>query len=603
MKATARLYIAMTLGMAGNFTFGQYNVEITKEISRVESGLMPVTRFEGNPLWTLESRMKHYNIPGLSIAVIKNSKIIWSKAYGVADVESKTPVNTKTLFQAASMSKPVSAYAALKEVENGKINPDADVNSYLTSWKIPENSLTQEKKIGLYNILSHTAGFTVHGFGGYEAGKSLPTLIQVLKGEAPANSSPVVVDQLPGTSLRYSGGGYSVMQQMLIDIERKSFPAIMQEKVLGPLDMKNSTFAQPLPENQSQWAATAYTMGGERVKGKYHIYPEMAAAGLWTTAEDLSKFVIDIQNTLSNKSHRVISQKMAEKFTTSFIDPSVGLGIFLEKKGEQVYFSHNGWNEGFSSRFIGNKTNGDGIVVLINTNKPEFIEELIRSVALVYQWPDYVGPAFKTLPMTEEDFSNSVGRYQFNQYGLNRIYRKDGKLWLTINDLDGPMELLKVGKNTYASENWSFTSEIVKDPQTGKSEMVNLLPDKTIRSKNPRMSDEEKIPLEMILEGSFDQGLEAFRSAKRKNPDHYFLSEDYLNNAGYSLLGQNKLNQSIDIFRVNSLLYPDSQNVYDSLGEAYLKAGQKDKARYYYQKALEINPANADALRILKILQ
>ena len=165
------------------------------------------------------------------------------------------------------------------------------------------------------------------------------------------------------------------------------------------------------------------------------------------------------------------------------------------------------------------------------------------------------------------------------------------------------MELLKVGKNTYASENWSFTSEIVKDPQTGKSEMVNLLPDKTIRSKNPKMSDEEKIPLEMILEGSFDQGLEAFRSAKRKNPDHYFLSEDYLNNAGYALLGQNKLNKSIDIFRVNSLLYPDSQNVYDSLGEAYLKAGQKDKARYYYQKALEINPANADALRILKILQ
>ncbi len=142
--------------------------------------------------------------------------------------------------------------------------------------------------------------------------------------------------------------------------------------------------------------------------------------------------------------------------------------------------------------------------------------------------------------MTEEDFSNSVGRYQFNQYGLNRIYRKDGKLWLTINDLDGPMELLKVGKNTYASENWSFTSEIVKDPQTGKSEMVNLLPDKTIRSKNPKMSDEEKIPLEMILEGSFDQGLEAFRSAKRKNPDHYFLSEDYLNNAG--MLYSDKIN-------------------------------------------------------------
>lgn len=602
MKAITYLYIGITLGMTGNLAFAQSQAEVAKEISRVESGLMPVTRFEGMPLWTLESRMKHYKIPGLSIAVIKNSKVIWTKTYGFADVESKTPVNIKTLFQAASMSKPVSAYAALKEVEIGKINPDADINLYLTSWKIPENTFTKEKKIGLYNILSHTAGFTVHGFGGYEVGKPLPTLIQVLKGESPANSSAVVVDKLPGISLRYSGGGYSVMQQMLIDIEGKDFPAIMQERVLGPLDMKNSTFDQPLNQVQSQSAATAYTMSGERVKGKYHIYPEMAAAGLWTTAEDLAKFVIDIQNTLSNKSHTIISQKTAEKFTTSFIDPGVGLGVFLEKKGGHVYFNHGGWNEGFSSRFIGNTTNGDGIVVLTNTNKPEFIEELIRSVAAVYQWPEYVDSAYKILPFTEQDFSNSVGRYKFDQYGLYRVYRKDGKLMLNINDLEEPMQLSKVGKDTYAAQNWSFKTQFVKDPKSGKLEMVNILPDKTIRSKSPQMNKDEKTPLEFVMDGDFDKGLKAFQKAKTENTGHYFISEDYLNNVGYALLGQNKLNQSIDVFRVNSILYPDSQNVYDSLGEAYLKAGQKDKARQNYQKALRIDPANEGAIRVLKTL-
>ncbi|WES98388.1 beta-lactamase family protein [Chryseobacterium arthrosphaerae] len=602
MKAKTPFYIAIVMGILGNPLSAQNKSETDREIAKVESGLMPVTRFEGEKLWTLVSRMKHYNVPGVSIAVIKNSKVIWSKTYGLADVESNIPVNSRTLFQAASMSKPVSVYAALSILKKRKLDPDADVNTYLTSWKIPDNQFTKDKKVSLKNIASHTAGFTVSGFPGYEPGKPVPTLIQVLNGQNPANTSAVVVDQVPGKSFRYAGGGYCVMQQMLIDIEKKDFPTIMKENVLQPLDMKNSTFVQPLPESQVQWAATAYNMDGKRVQGRYHTYPEMAAAGLWTTAEDLAGFVIDIQNTLGNKSTNIVSQKTAEEFTSPFFDKFEGLGIFLENRKGETYFTHGGWNEGFSSRFIAGKTSGDGVVILTNTNKPDFIEELVRSVAAVYHWPGYTNPVNKILPLKEEDFRHSVGRYRFNNYGLYRVYREKGKLMMSINDIENPVELIKVGENAYTTRNWDYRSEFVKNIETGKPELVQVLQDKTIHSRNPQLGKDENTPLELILEGNFDKGLAAFRKAKTENSDHYFLSEDFLNNVAYSQLREKKYTKGIDVFRTINALYPENKTVYESLGEAYLKAGKKENAKQAYRKALEINPENENAAKALKTL-
>jgi len=599
MKTKTPFYTALIIGMTYLPVSAQTKSQLNSEISKVEAGLMPAVRFQGDALWTLESRMKHYNIPGVSIAVIKNSKVIWSKAYGFADVESKVPVNTQTLFQAASMSKPVSVYAALAEVEAGKINPDADVNIYLKSWKIPENEFTKQKKVNLKNIVSHTAGFTVSGFPGYEPGKPVPTLVQLLNGQSPSNTPAIFVDKAPGTPFRYSGGGYCVMQQMLMDIEGKNFTTVMNEKVLIPLNMKNSTFSQPLSEAQAQLAATAYNQEGVKVAGKHHIYPEQAPAGLWTTAEDLSKFIIDIQNTLSGKSSTIISQKTAEEFTTPFIDPFMGLGVFLENREGHIYFNHGGWNEGFSSRFIANKTSGDGIVVLTNTNKPEFVEELVRSVAEVYHWPEFNSPVNKISPLNNEDF-NSVGRYGNDTYGFFKIYREKGKL-MTINNTEAPMELVKTGKDTYAVREWDFKLKLVKNTQTGKSELLQILRNGKIR-QGAKLSDNEKMPLEMILEGNFDEGLEAYRKARIKEENHHLLSENYLNDVGYSLLNKKDFTKAIDVFRLNTALYSGSSNAYDSLGEAYMKAGQKDKAKETYQKLLKINPANENAKNVLKTL-
>ncbi|UWX62213.1 beta-lactamase family protein [Chryseobacterium oranimense] len=599
MRIKTPFYTVLVIGALSGSLSAQTKSQLNSEISKVEAGLMPAVRFQGEPLWTLESRMKHYNVPGVSIAVVKNSKVVWAKTYGFADVESKTPVNPQTLFQAASMSKPVSVYAALTEVEAGKINSDADVNTYLKSWKIPENKFTKEKKVSLKNIVSHTAGFTVSGFPGYEITKPIPSLIQLLNGQSPSNTPAIFVDKLPGTPFRYAGGGYCVMQQMLMDIEGKDFTTIMNEKVLMPLNMKNSTFSQPLPEAMAQYAATAYNQEGIKVEGKYHIYPEQAPAGLWTTAEDLAKFIIDVQNTLSGKSNTIISKKTAEQFTTPFIDPFMGLGVFLENRNGHIYFNHGGWNEGFSSRFMASKTSGDGIVVLTNTNKPEFVEELVRSVAEVYHWPEFNPPVHKILPLNNEDFTHA-GRYRNDTYGFFKIYREKDKL-MAVNNVEAPMELLKIGKDTYAVREWDYNLKVGKNTGTGKTELSQILRDGKIR-QGAQLGDSEKTPLEMILDGNFDEGLEAYRKAKIKDANHPLLSENFLNGSGYAQLGKKDFTKAINVFRLNTLLYPESENTYDSLGEAYLKAGQKEKAKETYQKILQMNPKNENAANVLKTL-
>lgn len=213
----------------------------------------------------IKAQLKRTKVPGLSLAIIQGGKIVKVKGYGVTDKESKTPITPSTLFQAGSVSKSVAALGALSLVEKGKLTLDEDVNAKLTTWKVPENEFTKQKRVTLRGILSHTAGLTVHGFGGYAVDAQKPTLVQVLNGEKPANSPAIRVDIVPGSAWRYSGGGYTVMQQMLLDITGTSFPEFMWQTVLEPLNMASSTYAQPLPSDKAQATATGYYAGGKAV--------------------------------------------------------------------------------------------------------------------------------------------------------------------------------------------------------------------------------------------------------------------------------------------------------------------------------------------------
>src|SRR5215510_9300519 len=181
---------------------------VEERIKHIENGIEPVKIGNDQPIQLdLPALMKLYNDPALSVAVIDDFKIAWAKAYGTTDSAGKTPVTTKTLFQAGSISKPVAATGMLALVEAGKLSLDEDVNLKLKTWKVPENEFTKEQKVTLRRLMSHTGGLTVHGFPGYDVYERVPTLVQIFNGEKPANTAPIRVDVVPGTLERYSGGG------------------------------------------------------------------------------------------------------------------------------------------------------------------------------------------------------------------------------------------------------------------------------------------------------------------------------------------------------------------------------------------------------------
>ena len=573
------------------------------KISEVETNLIPPVYIEGDSTWTIEERMEHYGVPGVSIAVINEGAIAWVKTYGIMDKESKAPVTKNTLFQAASISKPVSAYGALKLVEQGKIDLDKDINSQLTSWELAENEFTTEKKVSLKNLLNHSAGTTVHGFLGYSPDLPVPTLIQVLNGTTPANSNAIVVDKTPEESFRYSGGGYNIVQQLMIDVEGKPFPEIMKEQILQPLDMQHSSFNQPLGKAQLEFAATGYLPDGSMTKGKRHTYPEMAAAGLWTTSEDLAKFAINIQKTLKGDSSRGLSKDLTTKMLTPFVEDFIGLGIFINKKKDQVYFGHGGWNEGFSSELIAHKEKGYGVVVMINSNHPDFISELVRSVALTYEWADYV-PRYKKLETDGDLIAEFTGRYMVRGYDFLEVSEVNDQLMYR----DGPEEdfinLIKVTDSTYVVRDFDVLFQF-KENVENDSINLHIINPSTLetRSVYSKISEDTRLPLEMLISGDFEQALKTYKSLMEKDQNDPAVNENNLNSLGYRFLGKGKNKVAKDIFEVNMVLYPESFNVYDSYAEACMELGENDLAIEYYQKSLSLNPKNDNAKNQIEKLE
>jgi CubicO group peptidase (beta-lactamase class C family) len=361
--------------------------DVRQRIAAVENGLS--AQKGGIVRSNIIDRMHHFGVPGASVAVIHDYKIEWAKGYGVADRQTGAPVTRHTLFQAASTSKPVAALAALKLVERGVLHLDDDVNHQLKAWKVPANQFTREHPVDLRSLLSHTAGITVHGFGGYSVRERLPTLRQILDGVKPANSPPIRVDKVPGKGFRYSGGGTLIVQRLAMDVTNEPFPAVMQSLVLNPIGMASSTYEQPLPKHLRAKAASGHDDKGHPIPGKSHIYPEMQAAGLWTTPADMARYMIELQLANEGRSEKVLHREMINKMLTPQNGGPAGLGPFLTGAGAGRRFSHNGANAGFRCNFVGLLNRGDGAVVMTNSDLGDpLIGDLFKSIATVYGWPD-----------------------------------------------------------------------------------------------------------------------------------------------------------------------------------------------------------------------
>jgi CubicO group peptidase (beta-lactamase class C family) len=398
---------------------------------RVEAGLLPPVVLAGRAMgMTLAERMAHHRVPGLSLAVIHEGKIEWARGYGLREKDGKQPVTTQTRFLAGSISKPVAALVALRLVEQGKLELDADVNSKLRSWKVPENELTHEHKVNLRGLLSHSAGLGVHGFPGYESGARVPTLVQILNGEAPANTAAIRVESVPGSEWRYSGGGYVVLQQLLSDVTGKAFPDLARELVLAPLRMEHSGYENPPTPACAAAAARAHRSGGAQVPGGWHVYPEMAAAGLWTTASDLARYAIEMQRALAGES-AILSRGMALQMLSVQKGES-GLGLSLKNAGtDAASFSHSGVDEGFDAFFIAYNQSGRGAVLLMNANGAmPLAGEILRSIAREYGWPDFVPHERAVAEVDPRVYADYVGEYEMQPGETLSVSTAEGRLYL-----------------------------------------------------------------------------------------------------------------------------------------------------------------------------
>jgi CubicO group peptidase (beta-lactamase class C family) len=408
---------------------------IDARIARVERGLLPGIVITGEPQegMRLADRMAFYATPGVSVAVINGGAIEWARGYGVAEAGGSTPVTPRTRFQAASISKPVASLAALLLVSQGRLSLDEPVNARLDSWKVPENEFTAKVPVTLRRLLSHTAGLTVHGFGGYPAGSPTPSLLQVLDGAKPANSAPIRVDVLPGSLNRYSGGGYTVAQQLMIDVTGKPFPSLMSELVLRPLAMANSTYEQPLPAALGKEAASGHRGSGKPIQGRYHTYPEMAAAGLWTTPTDLARFALELQRALGGAS-KVIPAATAREMTTSVMD-DYGLGLGVPGTGAAARFTHGGANEGFRCQMVAFFSGGQGAVVMTNGDRGGALAvEVFRAVAREYGWPAFQPKEKHVVQLDAKALAAFEGRYELGAGHVVTLRVTAGTLFVIDGD-------------------------------------------------------------------------------------------------------------------------------------------------------------------------
>ncbi len=352
---------------------------------RITTGLETKYYVSGKPrvTHTLAQEMRRYRVPATSIAVIDGYRVAWVYATGLRDVASKSPALATTLFQAASMSKPVAAAAILRLFEERRLGLDVDVNTMLQSWHVPAPPGNAPERVTMRRLLSHSAGINVHGFAGYDRDAALPTLVQMLDGVPPANSEGIRPIAVPGSATAYSGGGTSIVQQLAVDVTGEPFPVFMDRTLLAPLGMADSTFDQPLGRALWARAADGYYADGRAVHRGWHVYPTMAAAGLWTTPTDLARFVIAIQNGLRGRGAPPIDGTVAREMTTR-ASQGFGLGPALQPG----YFTHDGANEGFRGVFVGLDDGGKGVVVMTNSdNGLPLANEVVHSVAKAYGWP------------------------------------------------------------------------------------------------------------------------------------------------------------------------------------------------------------------------
>lgn len=452
------LFLLLILSAVTTNVHAQLHPKIYEEQTAIENRLLPPVIVKGQEVKvvSIDRKMREAKVPGVSIAVIKDGKLHWAKGYGIANTDTKKKVDNLTLFQAGSISKPLAALATLHLVQQGKLDLDQDVNTYLEGWKVPDSEFTKQAKVTLRMLLTHTAGTTVHGFPGYKQKDEFPSIEMVLDGKG--NTPKVFVDKEPGSSWRYSGGGYTIMEKVVEDVSGMPLEAYMEEHIFPKLGMENSTYYQPLPSNLIENASLAYNRKGKIIDGSYHNYPEQAAAGLWTTPTDLAKYIIEIQAIANGETNGLLKQEIVLEMLTKH-KGNWGLGPSLRKDGDALLFGHGGKNAGFTNNMIASVHQGDGIIIMTSgDNGNDVITGLQSAISTYYEMGISSPTEIELYNMPTSDLQKFVGSYKYDgeRNMVAKVKIKKGKM------------VIKVGSNHQLEAIGPLEFFDLKDPETIK---------------------------------------------------------------------------------------------------------------------------------------
>lgn len=554
------------------------------EPAEILASLEPEVPVAGEPGWTLAERMEHYDVPAVSLAVWDDYEIVWTAAFGMADVEERIPATARTLFQAGSISKPVAAAAVLAAAERGELDLDAPINSLLESWKLPENELTAEAPVTLRRLLSHTAGTTVHGFPGYSVDQEIPTIQQVLDGLPPANTAPVRVDLAPGTEFRYSGGGSTVMQLVMSERFDLPYPELMRRRVLAPLGMTDSTYEQPLPPDRLDSAAAGYERDGDPVWGKHHLYPEMAAAGLWTTPTDLARFALDLQRASRGDADTLLRGETVEEMVTPVLGES-GLGLFQIESNGALYFGHNGADEGFQAMLVASRNGGHGAAVMANSDHGiALAREILPAIARAFGWPGLAPEPLVPADVDPEDLEVLTGLYRVRDHRVLEVTRRGDRLMSRYLLDDRPTRLIPKEDGSFVAQT---SGEILRfEPGAdGRAAGYRNTLDET-GDLRPRLDDDAEPYVVLFDSGRPDEALDRLATDE--------VEESYLNSLGYTLLRFGHPDEALAVFLLMVERHPRSANAWDSLADGYETLDDLEGAAEASRKVLEVLPEDEE---------
>ena len=416
------------------------NQAMHEKILRIENGLLPASIIAGEPgkTFSINGRMHYFDVPGLSIAVMKDYQIEWAKSYGVKEKGTNDSVTLNTLFQAASMSKPISAMIALKLEEEKKINLKQDINQQLKTWHLPENEFTRQRAVTPELLMLHLGGLNVPSFPGYSISDSIPEITAILSGRSPSNTEAVKVEWVPDTKWSYSGGGYTVLQLLMEEASGTSFPKLMKESLFDPLELMNSTFEHNLSEKQQKMIAKAYKEDGKMVDGGYYIYPEKAAAGLWTTSMDYANMIVELEKSYLGESDKIIRPETSRRMLKRYRG-DMALGIVLKNNGDSIALAYGGWNEGYICDVYSYLKSGSGVVIMTNSdNGYMLIQEIYRSLATEYGWPDFKPETIKTVTVPSSVLSKYAGTFKAllegkKEFTFDIVQNSDGLYFIDNN--------------------------------------------------------------------------------------------------------------------------------------------------------------------------